>query len=171
MSRHSPDYFHAGLTSAVLLASLLNSSMLTAAPLGRFFTSPAERSRLEQIRHAPPVVQAEPVAPVVEPEPVVEKTPPPPPEVPGITINGLVKRSHGPSTAWVNGQSNLEGDLESQYLRVDRQAIGDSVRIDIPVTGDSVRLKPGQTYQPGEARIVDIEGNVAAEKAPPAPRR
>ena len=170
MSWHDPVCFKPRLMVITVLASALLGQSLAAAPLGRFFTSPAERSRLEQIRQAPPVVAPEP-EPVQEPEPVVEQAPPPPPpEVPGITVNGLVKRSHGRSTAWINGQSNLEGDLESQYVQVNRKAIGDSVRIDIPVTGNSVRLKPGQTYQPGKSRIVDIEGNVSAEKAPPSQR-
>ncbi len=172
MSPPCPVRSRVRFAALAMLGLPILAQSLPAATLGRFFTSPAERIRLEQIRHAPPVAESEPGPLVAEPEPVAEPAATePPPEVPGITVNGLVKRSHGRSTVWVNGRSSKEGDLESQYVRVDSRDVGDSVRIDIPVTGDSVRLKPGQTYQPGESRIVDVEGDVAAEKAPSAQRR
>lgn len=129
--------------------------------LGRFFTSPEERAMLENMR----LLASQPVvAPEPEPEPVVEvAVPEPEPEpavelqMPGVTVNGVVYRKGGKSTAWLNGENTLEGDLESQYLHVDGDAIkGQQVPVHIPVQEQPIELKPGQTWQPGTGQVLDI---------------
>lgn len=145
--------------SRVAAALMLLALLLAGAPagaeegLGRLFTSPAERARLDAQRARAgqgESVQAEPqVQP--EPEPQAEA---PPPEVPGITVNGIVRRSDGRAMAWVNGQSTLSGDFDSQHFQV-RTGKGDSVRVITPEHLPDVELRPGESFQPGELRIVD----------------
>src|SRR5581483_10127985 len=92
--------------SAMLLVVTLFSVGAAADPLGRLFTTPEERAQLQQLRTAPPVV-AKPAPP---PAPVAVQTPP---EVPPVTVNGVVVRSRGESTAWVNGKNTYDGDLSA----------------------------------------------------------
>jgi hypothetical protein len=138
--------------------------------LGRLFLTPQQRQSLEQLRNAPPappqVVEVPP--PVVESNlpPPVEQLPQeeilpaaPPPNVPPITVNGLVLRSNGQSTAWVNGQNTIEGDFSFQHIRVGRPS-GRAVPIVTPEHLPDVRLKPGQTYDPTTNTIVDIYQDV-----------
>ena len=40
------------------------------------------------------------------------------PEIGGITVNGLVYRKGGKSTAWINNANTFEGNLGNQYIQV-----------------------------------------------------
>lgn len=162
----------ATVTRALIGASLVAAGAwkpaAAAEQLGRFFLTPEQRVELERLRHAPPapVVPPAPPPPVVEadlPPPVTELSreemlpPAPPPTVPPITVNGVVIRSNGESTAWVNGQSTLEGDFSRENIHVDRPR-GKSVRIVTPEHLPDVTLRPGQTYDPATNTIIDIDG-------------
>lgn len=148
-------------TTAALAALLVAVTGLSSAPvqaLGRLFLTPKERIMLEKRRHAEqqqpqPLVMTPPEP--VEPEPEAA----PPPEVPSITVNGVVQRSDGESTAWVNGMNTQTGDLSSQSITVEPKGIeGEKVRIKTPKHLPDVELKPGQTYQPTIGDIVDVYG-------------
>ncbi|MCG3202953.1 MAG: hypothetical protein NFCOHLIN_02839 [Gammaproteobacteria bacterium] len=155
----------AGMLLALSMAAASAWNPAAAAePLGRFFLTPEQRVELERLRHAPPAPVTPPAPPpVVEadlPPPVTELSreemlpPAPPPIVPPITVNGVVIRSNGESTAWVNGQNTLEGDFSRENIRVVRPR-GESVRIITPEHLPDVTLKPGQTYDPGTNTIID----------------
>lgn len=118
---------------------------VNAEELQRLFTTPQERADLEWRRLNPPekvLLQKK-----------IEKPPEPPPvKIPAfITFNGLLRRSHGPTTVWLNGSSQpvQEGfvakveELEDLSLPV---VIGDkNPRI--------VKLKPGQTVDTTNGQI------------------
>ncbi|MCG8379862.1 MAG: hypothetical protein MI865_10375, partial [Proteobacteria bacterium] len=94
---------------------------MNADELGRLFTTQSERAKLEKIRYAKPkpeVVEEieieEIIEPVVEEEKVVRDV---------ITVRGLVHRSDGNNTAWINSSNTYEGDLESQYIEVSNEQI------------------------------------------------
>ncbi len=155
MTQH-PNRLQLSLLSWLLLVL---ACPLAAAELGRFFTTPEEREMLNSLRDAADTVVVEPVN---KPEAVVEKVVAAEPEpqqvveIPGITVNGVVYRRGGKSTAWVNGENSLEGDLESQYLNVDGRAIkGQIVPVQIKINNRELKLKPGQTYQPEGDRVID----------------
>jgi hypothetical protein len=149
---------------ALVVASAVHP-VATAEELGRFFLTPEQRAELERLRHAPPEPVVPPVPPtVVEadlPPPITELPreqmlpPAPPPDVPPITVNGVVIRSNGESTAWVNGQNTLEGDFSSDNIRVERPR-GRSVHVITPEHLPNVTLRPGQTYDPSTNTIIDI---------------
>ncbi len=136
--------------SAMLLVVTLFSVGAAADPLGRLFTTPEERAQLQQLRTAPPVV-AKPAPP---PAPVAVQTPP---EVPPVTVNGVVVRSRGESTAWVNGKNTYDGDLSADHVTVDTQDLrGARITVQTPDHLPDVGLKPGQTYHPETGRITDL---------------
>ena len=127
-----------------------------AQDLGRLFT-PREREMLEALRRQPPKPQTQ-AAPVVTP--TVESAP----VVPHVTMNGLVRRSRGRGMVWVNGVTSLEGDLDSQGIAVDVGALrGTTLPVRIGNAPLAVGLKPGQTYDTGEAQVREVYQ--------PAPRR
>lgn len=152
----------------VLVAVAIGMLPLTGSAeqeLGRLFMSSQDRAMLEQERRA----LAIPVIKEPEPEPeqeVVEVEPEEPPPVGSIGVSGVVTRSSGNNTAWVNGVSTLNGDFESQHFTVRADAVGNgSVGVEIPSRGKNVRLKPGQTYLPDSASVVDSYDESEASSA------
>ena len=152
---------------AVILG-VITPGFIYAEDLGRLFLTPEERVQLERARHPPPAVVAvpAPTPPIVDanlPPPVDELgadqilPDAPPPNVPPITVNGVVMRSNGQSTAWVNGQNTQDGDFSADNIRVGAPR-GGRVTIVTPEHLPDVQLKPGQTYDPSTNTIVDVSG-------------
>ncbi len=81
----------------------------------------------------------------------------PAPEIPKITVNGIVKRSGGKSTAWINGVNTYDGYFDPQHIKVNPRRIGkDHVHIETEDTNiGEVSLKVGQTLVPEKGKIVD----------------
>ncbi|MGH8584185.1 MAG: hypothetical protein ACREWG_15695 [Gammaproteobacteria bacterium] len=137
---------------AAIQLCLLLTIAVTAQDLGRLFTSPEERAALDASRNRPPP-PAVPVAP--EPTPVEAEEPPPP--VSFVTVQGIVRRSRGPNTVWVNGENSTYGLAPEQGVRVDSsQAREGTVPVRVRNPRLDVGLKPGQTLDPATARVVDI---------------
>jgi hypothetical protein len=135
---------------AGLLALGAFATVVQAQDLGRLFTTPEEREMLEALRRQPPKPQTE-AAPVVTP--TVEFAP----VVPNVTMNGLVRRSRGRGMVWVNGVTSLEGDLDAQGIAVDVGALrGTTLPVRIGNAPLAVGLKPGQTYDTGEAQVREV---------------
>ena len=142
-----------------LLAFLLLSAAAHAEDLGRLFFTPAERARLDAERRALAVAPAPlPASPLPSAR---EDTPGDLPSAPvePITVNGLVWRAHGPSTAWINGIPGTRGDRlarEGQALRIGRDSV------DIAEDAARARVKPGQTFEPADGRVVERGRRVSA---------
>jgi len=143
------------VAGAVVFASLIavgGPVAATDADLGRLFTSPAERARLERLRAgAPEVAQTKgPTTPQTRADVA--------PEVP-VAVSGLVHRSGGRSTVWVNGRPVESGGRSTPVargeVRVDAPAADGSVALETP-EGRRVRVVPGEVYLPGADRVVDL---------------
>jgi hypothetical protein len=100
------------------------------------------------------------------PIPTAELTHSTPSPLPAVTVNGVVLRRHGPSTLWLNGESQdahaatVPGDAQHEVHLESGAAVVTSNTDARPL-----RIKPGQTYDPIRARVVE-----AYESAlPPAP--
>ncbi len=123
---------------------------------GRLFTTPEERRNLQVLRNSEPEVEDE-IEIILEDvdEVVAEKAEPR--DIEGITLNGIVYRKGGKSTAWLNGSSSYEGSLTSEYFRINTGDI-DSKKVSITVPDASLEfeLKVGQTYEPNDDRLLDI---------------
>ncbi|MFO1434926.1 MAG: hypothetical protein U1F34_00605 [Gammaproteobacteria bacterium] len=161
------------LIAAIAIAGfgMFRAPPLQAEDLGRLFLTPEQRAELERLRNGivetPPVVVPPPV--VEQPPAVVQSDLPPPvpelgaehilpiappPAVPPITVNGVVLRSNGQGTAWVNGQNTSDGDFSADNIRVERPR-SKVVQLRTPENLPDVRLKPGQTYNPATNTIVE----------------
>lgn len=147
-----------------MLALALCAGSVSALDLGRLFFTPEERARLDAERSAPPAVAVDAPA-ELPPSPSEPAADEPPAAAEPLTVNGLVLRAHGPSTAWVNGTPGTRSDLahdEIRRLRIAR----DAVELSEPQA--RARVKPGQTYDPLAGRVVEgFERAPAGEPAAP----
>ncbi|ATQ77507.1 hypothetical protein CR152_25650 [Massilia violaceinigra] len=123
-------------TACVLLFVTLTAQAQTA-PMGRLFTTPAERHQLDIQRG---LVAAPPV-------PVVEAAPVPQP----MTVNGFVRRSSGKSTVWVNNEVQ-----EGARNRFSGPAQAPRVTLTLP-SGRKVVLKPGQSVDMNAGTVTDVD--------------
>lgn len=123
-----------------LLAAVAICGAAHGVTLGRLFTSPADRAQLDALRAASVNVQAT-AAPAVDAEPV-QPSPPPEPTV----LNGIVKRSGGKNTVWLN-QTPQD---DTPNLRAAKSAL--SLRLP---SGRQVILQPGQRYDPLDDKVKD----------------
>ena len=137
---------------------------LAAEPIGRLFTSPAERSNLDYLRQtkkklitpittdAPAeTVEAPAAAPILLPE--------------AVNLQGYVKRNDGKQgTVWVNNQA-LQENSGNKEVQVGKLSEGSNrVPIKLSANGRRLNLKAGQVYDPEtnkvrEARNQGVQGN------------
>ena len=100
-----------------------------AEPLGRLFYTPEQRAALDLARKTTPLnTSGEPDA----------NSPP------GLMLNGIVTRSDGKRSTWINGR--LEQDSA-------RPGMHDRNQARVPVPGGSVKLKVGQSLDPTTGRV------------------
>ncbi|MFB9245167.1 hypothetical protein IV454_22025 [Massilia antarctica] len=126
--------YHA--TACLLLAAAVGAQAQTA-PMGRLFTTPAERHQLDIQRG----LVAAPPAPVVE----AASAPQP------MTVNGFVRRSSGKSTVWVNNEAR-----EGARNRFSGPAQAPRVTLTLP-SGQKVVLKPGQSVDMNAGTVTDVD--------------
>ena len=144
---------------AALLLTQLPAHTYAADGLGRLFTSNQDRARLDLIREQEIVVEEETEQPIevdefLEPELEVQE------EVikDTVTIKGLVQRSDGKNSAWINDSNTFEGDLETLYIEVKQEAIdNDKVKVTMPDKATEIDLKVGQGYDPNNGTVLDIQ--------------
>lgn len=122
------------------------------ADLGRLFFSAAARAEFDAYRAdaaRPPADAPEPPAPAAVAADAVEVAAPPPP---ALTVNGVVSRSRGPATVWLNGvaqdprQARVPG---VKSLGVTR----DTVVIRFEGAQPAQRLRAGETFDPETAPV------------------
>lgn len=122
------------------------------ASLGRLFFTPAQRQALEDARRKN--IRAEVQA--------AEKPARPP--VRNVTVSGLVRRSDGESTVWVNGKP-VDG-ATADGLKVRVTAGQAAVILHEPEKGNTVRLKVGQRADIVTGRIEEGYQRREAASAP-----
>jgi len=127
---------------AVLILLFLNIKPCVAQELGRLFFTPDQRSALDARRKAR--VPDKPAAVVVA--------------SPTTRLDGYVKRSSGPSTVWVNGESLPEGSPEAPRIDAGRS---EEHRVSVPVGegGQRAALRPGEILDRGSGEVRDIIGD------------
>jgi hypothetical protein len=142
-----------------VLSLCLAVTTADATELGRLFFTPAERDALDAERRAaaaPPAPPRELVQ--IAPAPAAPAKPPAP-----VTMNGIVTRSTGPGTVWINGESQ---DLRHATIPGDPSArvrvAGETLRLAPGDTPGQPRLRPGQTYDPERARVIEAYDTRAA---------
>lgn len=120
-----------------LLALLFAVGAAHADELGRLFLTPAQRADLDARRKA-----RLPDKPAAVASPITR-------------VDGYVKRSQGPSTVWMNGESLSESSPESPRI----EGPGRGVSFSVGENGRRVRLKPGEALDRASGEVKDIIGN------------
>ena len=134
------------LILCVLLAGAALTARAQSPQLGRLFLSPEQRAQLDAQRYGPPAPDPAMAAPA--------PPPPPPPPAPPVELNGLVQRSSGRSTVWLNQEAQIEPH--------NRLASGKPGTLTLRLSnGQVVLLQPGQRYDPASGTVSE------AQEAPP----
>ncbi|HYL91270.1 MAG TPA: hypothetical protein VEU32_21140 [Burkholderiales bacterium] len=134
-----------------VLIVLLAAPSAQAQTLGRLFFTPEQREALDARRKAR--VPDKPVAATVV--------------APTTRVDGYVKRSAGPSTVWINGESVPDNAPEAP--RIDsRGGPSGSVSISVGESGGRVRLQPGETLDRGNGEVHDVLGDGEVRVQPKA---
>lgn len=115
------------LAFITLMLPLVSSA---AEPLGRLFFTPQQRATLDNARGQNIKIDVE-----VETET---------PNLEIISVNGMIKRSDGQSTVWINNQPLNEKRAPSGIKIISRSADDARVTLQLPPSRRSVDLKVGQ---------------------------
>lgn len=128
-----------GAAILALLALAAQPAAAADSAIGRIFYTPEQRAQLDSLR----VRKA--VATQVREEPV--------PEV--ITYQGIVRRSDGKATVWVNNEALSDADLRLKQSLVGRIGRNGQVILQTPQAAGSgqVQLKVGQSAELLSGRI------------------
>jgi len=126
------------LAYLLFLLLIIFSQSVRAQGLQRLFMTAQERAALDAERVKPP------------PPPPPTATEVSPPRY--ITFDGLVTRSNGPSTVWINGSSKLTQPAFTVELD-ERTEL--SVPIVLSKSKQTIQLKPGQTVNTLDGTIKD----------------
>jgi len=139
-----------------LLILSLSSASVAEAEFGRLYTTPAQRLKLDELRNKRPTeeVVIELVQEDIQDASTQEATPV---LMDGITLNGLVYRSDGKNTAWINRNSTNAGSIETQFTTVrERDVRSNQVQITLPDNRTSIQLKVGQQYDVQSQQVYDV---------------
>ncbi|MBA5637748.1 hypothetical protein H3H37_11855 [Duganella sp. LX20W] len=140
----------AALAALALLATAAGNAPAQSLGLGRLFTSPDERISIDMRRSASlpaPTLPNGAPAPGTAAAPAVADAPLTPPEP--VQLNGVVRRSNGKSTVWINQVPVGENGAQ---LRPDQ-----SVKLRLS-SGRALVLKPGQSFNPADGTVQEAAG-------------
>jgi hypothetical protein len=126
------------------IATAAEGPVLPSIDGKRLFTTPSERAALDRVRAA------------TEHQPVVERPLPRKVEVkplPQVQLDGLVKRSSGEDTVWING---AEVEAGTRRGEVSVTSVRDGGNARILLSGKkALTLKPGQRFDPESGQVRD----------------
>jgi hypothetical protein len=126
-----------------LLAGAAAPAFGQEPPLGRLFLTPDQRAALDNARRNR--IRAEALAATAEKKPKI-------PLSRTVTINGVVNRSDGESTVWINGHPT-DGETADGMRVVVTPGSDSSVVLREPEKGRQIRLKVGQRADVLSGRI------------------
>ena len=128
-----------------------------AEPFGRLFTTPQQRKQLDELRKAVPEDEQFVARELLSDQ--AGQAAAGPEEAPAnvITVRGLVQRDGGRGMAWINDSNTYEGDMASQYLRIEGKDIQSrGVSISVPDREQAINIKVGESYNPATGQVVDL---------------
>jgi len=127
------------LTFCCALAAALTSVPAPAQErLGRLFFTPAQRASLD-------VARSQRARAALSTEKTEEDTAAPVPQT--ITYSGVLRRSDGNTTVWINNQPVNDRESAGAAAIVGGVRPDGSVTLQVPQSGRSVILKPGQSVE------------------------
>jgi hypothetical protein len=127
------------------ISLLACGALVAAAPLpapaqerlGRLFFTPAQRASLDVARSQRARAAVATERPEQEAAPVPQS----------ITYSGVLRRSDGKTTVWINNQPVHDRESAGAAAIVGRVRPDGSVTLQVPQSGRSVNLKPGQSVE------------------------
>lgn len=124
-------------------SALLSVHAVAEDKLGRLFFTPAERASLDNQRK----LAADEANRPARRDPQLPKAPPPR----MLTLNGVVRRSDGETTIWVNNQpvSDRFQDVDVMPGSITREAVG----VQLPGAGRRIKLKVGQSVDSSTGQV------------------
>jgi hypothetical protein len=142
----------------ILFILFFSQLSVAAEPIGRLFTSPAERSNLDYLRQTKKKL----IAPVAIDASIdaMEATPIVLPKA--VNLQGYVKRNDGKhSTVWVNNQAMQEnsGNQDVQVGKLSENS--NRIPIKLSANGRRLNLKAGQVYDPENNRVREARNHGA----------
>ncbi|MQY52628.1 hypothetical protein [Rhodocyclus gracilis] len=128
-ARHPPTYCawpprrhaHTALVWGVLFAALPGATLCAEEPLGRLFFSPVERQAIDQERQD------------------AARRERPGDDVSHLRLDGLVSRSAGPSTLWINGSAHSAPAPATPAMTTSRRSATHTIRGGEGNTDDGAR--------------------------------
>lgn len=136
---------------------LLSQTVFAAEPMGRLFTSPAERSNLNYLRQTKKLIVP---AKVEEPVETIEAAPIVLPDA--VNLQGYVKRHDGKdSTVWVNNQMMQENSSNKDVAVGKLTDYSSRVPIKLSGNGKQLNLKAGQVYDPETNKVREARHHAA----------
>lgn len=132
----------------LLIAFILTPQWVIAGNdnLGQLFTSPEQRHALNNFRDKD----------IVQNDDVIERS-----DDSGnirthdaVIVNGIIKRSHGDETIWINGVE-IKNKADENGVRIVK-GVGHDGRISVAVPSQRiVKLKPGQRFLADDGRVTE----------------
>lgn len=142
-----------------MVGMLLAAAVASAAePLGRLFYTPAQRAQLDTLRS-----QKHVASPVQE-----AKQPPATPEV--LTYGGIVRRSDGRSTVWINNRMVNDGKAPDDLSISSRSRSDDRVSVGLPQVPGPVELRVGQSFDLQTGTVTEPYARRTTDVATPLPK-
>jgi hypothetical protein len=131
--------------------------------LGRLFYTPAQRAQLDTARSQ----RSRAPAAVADPEPAAAV-----PEL--LTYDGMVRRSDGKTTVWINNRAIHDGRPANTLPFTSKLHPDGSVKLGVTQTDQSVDLRVGQSAELMSGTITEpysraASSNAAATKRPARP--
>lgn len=119
-------------TALLLLLIAPVTQAADPAPIGRIFFTPEQRAQLDTLR------TQKAVASQVRDEPIPEN----------VTYNGIVRRSDGKTTVWVNNEAMTDAELRVKQSIVGRVDRNGRILLQTPAAGTGpLQLKVGQSAE------------------------
>ncbi|MEW6313755.1 MAG: hypothetical protein AB1513_06885 [Pseudomonadota bacterium] len=140
------------MRKACLIMLLALAAPSGAQELGRLFFTPAQRAALDSARQQNVRIDLTPA----EEQETADAAP-----AGTITFNGIVRRSDGHASVWVNNKRI--DDRDSGNIRILRRDGTDSISIQAPNSDSRVNLKVGQNYDTATGQVQE---NYASRPAP-----
>ena len=146
---------------ALTVAALAAPAAPGAEPRGRRFYTPAQRAQLDAARSQR---SRAPVASEQEPAPAVPER---------LTYDGMVRRSDGKTTVWINNRAINDGRSAGSLPFTSRLRPDGSVKLGVTQTDQSVDLKVGQSAEIVSGTITEPYSRTTSGRPPsakPSPR-
>jgi len=146
----------------ILWANFPLAKQVGADEIGRLFSTPAERARLDNLRKGiiKHIAQEE-----TSEKPVGILTPLHEP----VTFNGVVRSSAGKEIIWINGDQTEKYKGQSS-IQIHKKP-DDSYEVMVKGYGESAQMKPGQIWIPGTGQVLEGVSTTARPGVSPKERR